>query len=236
MKFILTLFFLLTASAAAQQQAVKFMSVDGCKIEAFYAAPSSGNYIFINAHGLGSGKEEWGSFQAALAERGHGWLSLDLRGHGGSKACGGKPADYRKFTQADWGGASRDIEAAAGWLKKKGYRKIIFCGASIGANLSLKAAAEGAVKPAAVILLSPGLDYAGVRPELYLAKAPKRLLFAAAEDDPYAWRSAAALSGLAGRSDLSAAAIDGGLGHGVSMFKTPGTIKKILDWAALLSP
>ena len=67
--FILTLFFLLTASAAAQQQAVKFMSVDGCKIEAFYAAPSSGNYIFINAHGLGSGKEEWGSFQAALAER-----------------------------------------------------------------------------------------------------------------------------------------------------------------------
>lgn len=222
----------LTLPAAAQQQTVHFTSAGNCKIEAFYSAPSSGSFVFINAHGLGSDRHEWGLFQAALKERGYGWLSLDLRGHGASKACGGKPADYRKFTRADWAAASRDIEAAAAWLKKKKTSNIVFCGASVGANLALKAAAEGAVKPAAVILLSPGLDYAGVRPELYLAKAPKRLLLAAAADDPYAWQSAAALSEMAGRNGLSAAAIDGGLGHGANMLKAPGVTKKILDWVS----
>lgn len=195
--------------------------------------PSSGNYIFINAHGLGSDKNEWGGFQGELGKRGYGWLSIDLRGHGGSASCGGRKADYRKFTKADWAVVSRDIEAAAGWLRKKGFPggRLVFCGASIGANLSLKAAAEGAVKPAAVILLSPGMDYAGVRPEVYLSKAPKRVLFAAAEDDPYAWQSAAALAEMAGRN---AYAIDGGRGHGANMFKSPATAGKILDWTDTL--
>ncbi|MDD2805153.1 MAG: alpha/beta fold hydrolase [Elusimicrobiales bacterium] len=196
--------------------------------------PASGALVFVNVHGLGSDKNEWGGFQKDLAARGYGWLSIDLRGHGGSRSCGGKKADYRTFTKADWAAASRDIEAAAGWLKKKKISKMVFCGASVGANLALKAAAEGTVKPAAVVLLSPGLDYAGVKPEFYLAKAPKRLLFAAAEDDPYAWQSAAALSRLAARSGLSASAVDGGSGHGVNMFKSPATADKVLDWAGRL--
>lgn len=227
---------LLTAAlalpASAQQAAVGFDTADGCRIEAFYSAPAKGAYTFINVHGLGSDKNEWGGFQSALKEKGYGWLSLDLRGHGGSLLCGGKKADYRAFTRADWAAASRDIEAAAGWLKKNKVSKIIFCGASVGANLALKAAAEGKVKPAGVVLLSPGLDYAGIKAELYLAKAPKRLFFAAASDDAYAWQSAAALSALAGRYSLSAAAIDGGSGHGVNMFRTPATVSKLLDWAA----
>jgi len=233
MRFVLSLACLLSFSPAqAGQETVSFTTKDGCKIAAFYSAPSSGKHVFINVHGLGSDRNEWGGFQKDLAARGYGWLSIDLRGHGGSRSCGGKKADYRAFTKADWANASRDIEAAAGWLAKKKISNMVFCGASVGANLALKAAAEGAVKPAAAVLLSPGLDYAGIKPELYLAKAPKRLLFAAASDDPYAWQSAAALSQLAARSGLSASAIDGGSGHGVNMFKVPATAAKILDWAA----
>lgn len=236
MKRISAALLLLAAAlpAAAQQAAVSFDTADGCRIEAFYSAPAKGAYTFINIHGLGSDKNEWGGFQSALKEKGYGWLSLDLRGHGGSVTCGGRKADYRAFTRADWAAASRDIEAAAGWLKKKKVSKIIFCGASVGANLALKAAAEGKVKPAGVVLLSPGLDYAGIKAELYLSKAPKRLFFAAASDDAYAWQSAAALSVMAGRAALSAAAVDGGSGHGVNMFKTPATVSKLLGWAARL--
>lgn len=226
---------LFTAPAFAQQQTVRFDSAGGCKIEAFYSPPSSQSPVFINVHGLGSDKNEWGGFQGELAARGYGWLSIDLRGHGGSTTCAGKKTDYRAFTKADWANASRDIEAAAAWLKKKKVSSFIFCGASVGANLALKAAAEGAAKPAAVILLSPGLDYAGVRPELYLSKAPKKLLFAAASDDPYAWQSAAALSQLAAKRGLSPSAIDGGSGHGANMFRSPVTVSKVLDWAAKLS-
>lgn len=220
--------------AAAQQSAVKFDTSDGCRIEAFYSAPAKGAYTFINVHGLGSDKNEWAAFQAALKNKGYGWLSLDLRGHGGSLACGGKKADYRAFTRADWANASRDIEAGAAWLKKKKAGKLIFCGASVGANLALKAASESAARPAAVILLSPGLEYAGIRAEDYLPKAPRRLLLAAAEDDGYAWQSAAALSLAAGRKGLSAAAIDGGRGHGADMLKVPATVAKILDWVSRL--
>jgi alpha-beta hydrolase superfamily lysophospholipase len=234
LKLFFAVLFLAGARAEAGQEAVSLKTTDGCLIEAFYSAPSSGAYIFINTHGLGSDRHEWGPFEEILKAKGYGWLSLDLRGHGASRSCGGKEADYRKFSKAAWADVSRDIEAAAAWLKKKGFspKRLIFCGASIGANLSVKAAAEGRVKPAALVLLSPGLDYAGVKPELYLARNPKKILIAAAEDDPYAWNSAQALHGAARKKDLSPASIDGGRGHGVNMLKARGVTQKILDWVS----
>lgn len=220
------------SAARAGQVTVHFKTSDGCRIEAFYLAPSSGAYVLINAHGLGSDKNEWAPFQEALKKRGLGYLSLDLRGQGKSLSCRGKAVDYRRFTLSDWAAASRDIEAAAAWLKKKGFpdRRLVFCGASVGANLSLKAAAEGRIKPRALILLSPGMEYAGIRAENYLARAPKDVLLAASEDDPYAWQSVVLMSEMAGKYGLRLSAIDGGGGHGVNMFRTPGVIDKILDW------
>jgi len=219
----------LAAPASAAESTVTFRTADGCLIEAVFLAPAKGSYILVNTHGLGSNRGEWGPLQAAAAERKHGYLSLDLRGHGGSKSCGGKPADYRKFNRADWAAASRDIEAAALWLKKKGYApgRLVFCGASIGANLSLKAAAEGTVKPAGVILLSPGLDYAGVQSLPY----PRtKMLIAAAPTDQYAWRSSLRLLEAAKEKKLLPDFLDGGVGHGADMFRKPGFIKALLDW------
>ena len=233
-----TLFFLgaaallLQAPAEAGQSTVRLRTADGCSLEAFYLAPSSGAFVLVNVHGLGSDKNEWAPFQKELEKAGFGYLSLDLRGHGGSRTCRGKDADYRNFSAADWAAASGDIEAAAAWLKKKGLPpgRQVFCGASVGANLALKAAAEGKLKPAALVLLSAGLEYAGIRADAYLPRAPKRVLLLAAGDDPYAWRSAVLLSELAGKHGLKLSAFDGGLGHGVNMFKTPGTAVKVIDW------
>lgn len=215
-------------------QTINFTSSDGCKLEAFYQAPSTGGYVFINAHGLGSNKEEWGVFQGALEKRGQGYLSLDLRGHGASRTCAGAgaAADYRTFTKADWGAVYRDIEAGAAWLKKKGVpaKRTVFCGASVGANLALKAAAQGRLKPAAVVLLSPGLDYAGVTTENNLtAKQPFKVLIAASPDDPYAWQSRAWLEKAARASGLSVTLMAGKSGHGVNMF-TPELMTAIIDW------
>jgi alpha-beta hydrolase superfamily lysophospholipase len=223
------------APVCAQQKTVHFSTADGCRIEAFYLAPSSGAYVFINTHGLGSSRGEWGPLQDGLKKRGLGYLSLDLRGHGGSVVCGGKKADYRKFTLENWASASRDIEAAAGFIRKKGVPadRLVFCGASVGANLTLKAAAEGGIKPAAVILLSPGLEYAGVRSGDYiLSLGNARLLIAASQNDQYAWQSSALLIKALGDSGKQADFIDGGGGHGVNMFKTPSVIPFILSWTS----
>ncbi len=221
------------APAGAGQATITFTSTDGCKLAAFYLAPAKGGDIFINAHGLGSNKNEWSAFQDALAARGQGYLSLDLRGHGASLTCGGAAADYKTFTKADWNKVSLDIEAGAAWLKKKGYpaKRMGFCGASVGANLALKAAAQGKLKPAAVVLLSPGVEYAGVTTEdNYALKQPFRMLIAASQDDPYAWQSRAYLAKAARSKGLPAELMEGKSGHGVNMFKAPELMTAIIDW------
>jgi pimeloyl-ACP methyl ester carboxylesterase len=230
----LTLLFSLAAPALAGQETVHFNTKDGCAIEAFYLAPSTGAYVFINAHGLGSSKNEWDPFQKELAKAGHGYLSLDLRGHNGSSTCSGKKADYHKFSAEDWGKAYRDIEAAAAFLKKKGVPagRMVFCGASVGANLALKAAADGAVKPAALVLLSAGIEYAGVRTDAAInALGKTRVLIAASTNDPYAWQTAGFLIQSADAKGEAATFMDGGGGHGVNMFKTPGLMAAIIKWA-----
>jgi pimeloyl-ACP methyl ester carboxylesterase len=228
---------LFCGAAGAQQTTVRLKTADGCALEAFYLAPSSGAYVFLNTHGLGSSKNEWGEFQAELKKAGYGYLSLDLRGHNESSTCNGRKADYRAFSGADWNGASRDIEAAAAWLEKKGFPggRLIFCGASIGANLSLKAAVEARRKPAALVLLSPGLEYAGVKTEEnFLKPGPYRVLVAASDNDAYAWQSSVLLARAAQAKRLPADFIDGLGGHGVNMLKNPGVTGKILGWVSRL--
>ena len=231
--FLASLLALSSTPARAGEVTVNLTSSDGCELEAFYLAPSSGGYVFVNAHGLGSNKNEWASFQDALEERGQGYLSIDLRGHGASLTCGGAAADYKTFTKADWSKVYLDIEAGAAWLKRKGVpaKKMIFCGASIGANLALKAAVLGKLKPAAVVLLSSGLNYAGVTTENYLGvKQPFRLLIAASQDDPYAWQSGARLAKAAHNKGLAVNLLEGKSGHGVNMFKAPELMTDIIDW------
>lgn len=231
--FLISASLFFAAPARAGQETVVFSTRDGCRIEAFYSTAPAGGHTFINVHGLGSNRHEWAAFQKELAARGQGWLSLDLRGHGGSAGCGSKPGDYRSFTREDWARASLDIEAAAGWLRKRGVPalKMVYCGASIGANLSVKAAFEGALKPGALVLLSPGLDYAGLRPEAALSEYHRyRVLFVAARDDAYAWNSAARLHAAAGTAELKAAGLDGGSGHGVDMFRSGAVAPRVIDW------
>ncbi len=223
--------------AFAQQKTVHFTTPDGCRLEAFYLAPSSGSYVFINAHGLGSDKNEWSLLQKTLKSAGYGYLSLDLRGHGNSTVCGGKETKYMFFSEAGWNGVSLDIETAAAWLKKRGLppQKMVFCGASIGANLSLKAAVEGALKPAALVLLSPGLEYAGVKTENYfIAPRDFKVLSAAARNDSYAWNSVMRLNRAAMEKGLPAYSLEAAGGHGVNMFKTPSLIPAILSWVSEL--
>ena len=217
---------------------VRFGSPDGCLIEAFYHAPSSGSYVFINAHGLGSNRHEWGPLEAALKKKGYGYLSIDLSGHGGSRLCSGLPTDHKTFTRERWPGLSADITAAAGFLegRKIAAGRIVLCGASIGANLSLKAAAEG-LRTAGLVLLSPGLNYAGTDAGRYLDAAPDvPVLLAASRDDAYAWESSGYLAAKAGARGLKAVFKAGPGGHGAGMLTpaNPELLDYILEWASRL--
>ncbi len=236
MKFAAALLLAAALPASAAQRTVKLSTPDGCALEAFYLAPSSGSLTFINVHGLGSGKYEWAAFQKELKAAGLGYLSLDLRGHGESRSCGGKKTAYMYFSGAEWNKASLDVETAAAWLKERGIApaRQVFCGASIGANLVMKAAAEGAYKPAAVIMLSPGLEYAGVKSAPYFAaRRAFPVLTAASPEDGYAWFSAVKLNEAGRAAGLNSSLLAGKGGHGVNMF-TPEFIHALLYWTSSL--
>src|SRR5690349_13876649 len=133
-------------------------SSDGVRIQgAFYAADQLRGQALL-LHMMPATKESWSAFAFALAERGISCLAIDLRGHGASD---GGPDGYRGFSDAEHQAKRLDVEAALAWLRAKGSAPLRVAGASIGANLAIRAAAEHA-DVAACLALSPGLAYRGV--------------------------------------------------------------------------
>ncbi|MFA7009522.1 MAG: alpha/beta fold hydrolase [Elusimicrobiales bacterium] len=227
-----------SAPASVPVETVHFRTADGCVLEGSYRAPSPGSYVFLNVHGLGSDKSEWAALESGLKRRGYGFLSLDLRGHGGSLRCSGRPVSYISFSQARWAGVSEDIRSAADLLKSRKVpeNRLVLCGASVGANLALKALAEG-LRPAGLVLLSPGLSYAGIEAETFLpVSGAAPLLLAASEDDTYAWQSSGRLLARAGARGIPAVFRAGPGGHGANMLSAakPELLNYILDWAGKL--
>lgn len=94
--------------------------------------------------------------------------------------------NYKKFTDSKHQKSVLDLGASVDFLKLKGVSKIHLVGASIGANLSLQYLTEHSDARSA-ILLSPGLDYRGVKTEERAAKlrAGQAVYYIAADDDPY---------------------------------------------------
>jgi len=124
-----------------------------------------------------------------------------------------------------------DITAARRYLSSRGDVQpshIGIAGASIGANLAvLSAAADTAI--ASVALLSPSLDYRGLRIEAAARKYGSRpMLLVASDDDPYARRSALEIQkGGAARELLSLIAA----GHGTNMLsRSPELPPALVDW------
>jgi alpha-beta hydrolase superfamily lysophospholipase len=118
-----------------------------------------------------------------LADDGFAVVAVDFRGHGDSGgAVGAKGLD----------GLRLDVKAAKGFLRER--PEVVAsvlgeAGASIGANLAvLDAADDPAVR--SIALLSPGLDYRGLRIEAAMKKFGARsALLASSTKDLYSARS-----------------------------------------------
>ncbi|HEX4047312.1 MAG TPA: alpha/beta fold hydrolase [Elusimicrobiota bacterium] len=211
------------AAAPGAERKVSFRTKDGWTIAALYRPPRRHGFVMILAHGVGSSKAEWAGFTQRLAEKGVGTLAVDLRGHDESKRGPKGAGDYTTFdATGEWPLAVGDLEAAAAWLKARGFPddRIALGGASIGANLASVAAAERPKTPF-LLLLSAGPDYRGVR----LRKPETKTLAGASPPDVYADRTLVPLGAVPGVETFEAPA-----GHGVQMFADPATLDKIVDW------
>ncbi len=179
-------------------------------------------------HMLNRSRKDWNEFAKKLSEKmGIFVLAVDLRGHGASTL-------NRDFKEEDFKNMVHDAKAAVIFLRKQKNvdgDRITLIGASIGANVALIYAA-GDEKIKGVVLLSPGLDYKGVKTEEAMKKYNKRpALLVASADDDYSFKSASTLAKVAqGQRKLQEYKKSG---HGTDMFagsESPKLNDLIIDW------
>jgi len=226
------------AHADAFWRKVTWTTVDGIQMTGqYHRSRRAGAYTWVLLHGLGSIKEEWDPFARQLARQGNGIFVYDARGHGQSNATvSGTPLTYKDWGIAGpgspWDAMPGDLESAVTVVHNRfeiPLARIAVGGASLGANVALVYASRQTSVPA-LILLSPGLEYAGIQSQSSFQAYGKRPLFmAASPEDSYAYSSVRQLTSL--RNDSNFRVAEGpGSAHGVQMFKDTGFTHKLLQW------
>lgn len=206
----------------AASQRVTFRSDDGVALAATWYEPSSRPApAVILVHMLQKSRRDWDQVASRLASEGIGALAIDLRGHGESQ---GSAQDYAGMVQ--------DIRAARRFLSTRPDvtpSRVGVAGASIGATLAAQAASDDP-SIASLALLSPSVDYRGLRIDPALRKYGARpALLVASDDDGYAVRSARDLQKAA--AGLRETVVLSHAGHGTAMFAgDPDLAGRLVEW------
>ena len=191
-------------------------SIAGLLYEAGRQAPG-----VVLVHMLGRSKDEWASVASRLQDAGLTTLAMDLRGHGSSSGSGSTFAPM-----------SGDVRAAAEWLVARGNVRpgsVAIVGASLGATLAALGAAD-APSVRAVALISPSLDYRGLRLDAAaMKKLGKRAVWlVASTEDPYALRTVRELASSDATREQRLSAVRA---HGTALFSAdPDLMPALLDW------
>ena len=126
-------------------------------------------------------RREWEAMAQQLASDGIGALAMDLRGHGESGAGPLGPPD-----RVDYSTMVLDLRAARRFLAQRSdvqQTRVGVAGASLGANLAaLLASSDPSI--ASLALLSPSLDYRGLRIEAAARKVTRPMLLVASRRRP----------------------------------------------------
>lgn len=203
---------------------VSFRAADGTALSAeFWPASGTNLPAVVLVHMLTRSSRDWDSTAERMHQAGFLVLALDLRGHGDSSGSLSSSADLTPLLQ--------DVVAAIAWMKHRpevAPTRIGLAGASVGASLAIQAAAaDPSIR--SVALLSPGIDYRGLKSDTAMKKYGDRpVLLIASRNDPYALRSAKELSEDAPRTQLET--LDDA-GHGTMMLtKSDGLAGRLVDW------
>lgn len=219
-----------------------FSAKDDLILQGDYTAPaSSSSLVLVCLHGLGSSRGEWEPLIRQAAKRGWGSLAYDLRGHGNSRGTmvgntvnhedpeNGRDPEFWKLFPSDLGDVLSSLEKKTGG----GPNRVVVAGASLGANVAVTYAAQ---RPGlrAVVLLSPGLDYAGLQTEGPTMILETPALLVAAQPDRYAFMSGERLVALAPKNRVTWWPLPKGTAHGAHGTQLfDGKLEnKILDWIA----
>jgi alpha-beta hydrolase superfamily lysophospholipase len=218
--FAVSLFAATTAGASGR--ALTFTAPDGSTIAAtYYESSNRSGPAVVLVHMLGRSKDEWMPMAERLQDAGATVLAFDLRGHGGSSGNGSVLPPMVS-----------DVKSAVEWLATRAPNRpsaIGIVGASLGANLAALAAADlAAVR--AVALISPSLDYRGVRLDAAVMKklGSRPVFLAASTDDPYALRT---IQELAAHDGAREQRVSTSHAHGTALLAADQDLaSSLVDW------
>ena len=208
--------------ALASGRPVTLPSTDGTSLTAmFYESSQRPSPAVVLVHMLGRSKDEWIRIAEQLQDAGISALAIDLRGHGQS---GGDGSMLSQMVH--------DVQGATTWLATRPTVRtasIGVVGASLGANLAALAAAELATLRV-VALISPSLDYRGVRLDASVMRklGDRPVWLAASTEDPYAVRT---IKELVGGNIAREQRLSGARAHGTALLSADQDLARALvDW------
>ena len=211
----LSLWVVTSGVQAAPARRVTFRAQDGTLLSGAYYEPSrrpAPGILLLPM--LKRSHADWDGAASQLSDAGFAVVALDYR-----------PGD-------DVGAYPVDVRAAKAFLRERpevvpGSLGIV--GASIGANLAVLDAAEDA-GVLSIALLSPGIEYKGLRTEAAMKKFGARpALLAGSTRDPYAARSIRHLTTIG--PGLREVRLTDSIAHGtVLLARDPELIPALVDW------
>jgi len=208
---------------------VKLKTKDGVDIVGDYYPAPDFNVGVLMLHMMPADRKSFFAFAEKVQRAGWQGLAIDFRGHGESQ---GGPSGYQLFKDEEHQKSILDVEAGAEFLKSKGVKEIYLVGASIGANLSLQYLVEHPEAKAAV-LLSPGLNYRGIKTDELAKKVyhTKAVYLAAAQDDYYSYETVQGLYDVLPKEVTRELKLFDSGGHGTKLFEThPELMEEIILW------
>lgn len=215
------LLLLLGRSALGAGHGVTFRAEDGRTLSGImFEADSRPSAAVVLVPMLGRPKDDWQAVAQKLADASIGALAIDL------------PSQVLPEDPKSLAGWAADIRAAVAYLASRPDVRpsaIGLAGASLGANLAAVAAAADP-RIHALALVSPSLDYRGVRIEAAMRQYGIRpALLLGSAHDPYAVRSMRQLaSGAPGPRDMRWSDMTA---HGTVMLAQDGDlVRGMVEW------
>ena len=221
-------------------ETVHLKTQDGVEIVGDYYPPVGDIQVVNGAsrgvillHMMPSDRKSWVKFAEKLQKVGLPTLAIDLRGHGESQ---GGPESYKSFSDAEHQNSKLDVITAALFLRSKKVDEFHLVGASIGANLALQYLAEHPNARSA-ILLSPGLDYRGLKTLPLIGQVPESrgVFLVASADDQYSADTVNQLASQATFDEKHQLKIFETGGHGTAILENhPGFMDEVVEWLSKL--
>ncbi len=197
--------------------------------------------LVVLLHMLSGNRWDWKDFPEKLVNSGYAVLVIDLRGHGDSVYRGKTLKVWREFDQNDWLKLADDPGFVLDYISKQkqfnmvNTHQLAFIGADIGANTAIEYAGNNPALVRAFVLLSPGLDYYGLKTFDSITHYDNAAYYIASQEDGYSSKSAERLyKYTVGKKKIQ---IYANMGHGTDILNNDPDLRQgIIDWLEQVFP